>query len=85
MRNRAVTFTDWDNVGFGARFWQIVARLETADADPDVVIDAAISPATRRDGSRPIVAVVTFDGNKVRDTWVHGWACDAGYVAHITW
>ena len=81
---RTVTMTDWDDVGFGARFWRIVARLESAGADPDVVIDAAMTTARRRDGSVPRVAVVSFDGARVRDTWVHGWACDAGYLAHIS-
>ena len=81
---RGVTITDWDDRGFGQKFWQIVARIDAAGAQPDVVIGAPIATAKRKDGTTPVVAVITFDGNKIRDTWVHGWACDAGYVASIS-
>lgn len=82
---RAVTVVDWDGIGWGEAFWRLVARLETSDANPRVVLDAPMTVRQRKDGTVPPVAVVSFDGNKVRDTWVHGWACNAGYVASITW
>lgn len=82
---RGLLVTDWDGIGFGGKFWAIVAKLETAGADPQVTMDPPIVTARRKDGTTPKTASLIFDGNKVRDTWAHGWAVDAGYVAAITY
>ena len=81
---RALTVTDWDGIGWD-RLVPVLAELDRLGAFPVVVYDAPVMTARRRDGSVPPVAVVTFDGERVRDTWAHGWTCDAGYVCSIQW
>ena len=81
---RAVTLVDWDGIGWG-NVNRLMLRLDESHANATVELDAPIIAARRKDGSVPSVAVVTFDGNVVRDTWVHGWAIDLGYVASVTW
>jgi hypothetical protein len=84
MSNRSVTITDWDNIGW-ANADNLMVKLGERKANASVTYDAPITTAKRKDGSVPNVAVITFDGNVVRDTWVHGWAIDSGYVAFISW
>lgn len=62
----------------------VVSRLRDAGASPVLSIDVPTLAPTRRDGTVPRAFMVSFDGDRVRDTWVHGWACNAGYVVSIT-
>ena len=82
---RALTVTDWDGIGWDALVVRVIERMDDANAHATVEFDAPISTTRKRDGSVPPVAVITFDGNAVRDTHAHGWACNAGYVAHVSW
>lgn len=84
MTKRAVTLVDWDNIGWG-NVNRLMLRLDERKASATIELDAPIVKAKRKDGTFPAVAVVTFDGDVVRDTWVHGWAIDLGYVASVTW
>lgn len=84
MNKRVVTVTDWDNIGWN-NVNHLMVKLDDYKASATVEFDAPLITAKRKDGSIPSVAVVTFDGNMVRDTWVHGWAIDLGYVASVTW
>ena len=81
---REVTLTDWDGINYGARFWLMVKRITDLGGMPDVSIGYVDNVPRHKDGTRRQVARVSFDGNRVRDTWVHGWACDIGYVAAVT-
>lgn len=69
-----VFVTDWDRRGFGT-----TAVLALILRVGDALIAVADAPTVQGRESRRI----WFDRNAVRDTWVHGWACDAGLVAHI--
>ena len=73
----AVKLTDWDGIGWDG-LTAISARVGgRVDHDREPVMSGP------RKGERVPCAVITFDGDAFRDTWVHGWACNAGYVAVI--
>lgn len=81
---RAVTITDWDGIGW-ANVNHLMVRLDDYKASATVEFDVPFITRQRKDGTHPAVAVVEFDGDAVRDTWVHGWAIDLGYVATVSW
>ena len=70
---------DYDERGWDG-LAPILAELERRGAAPGM---ADREPFTTPKGRTVSRCVITFDGNAVRDTHVHGWACNAGYVAHI--
>ena len=70
---------DYDDRGWDG-LAPILAELERRSAAPVVADRESItSPRGRVISQRS----VSFDAEAVRDTHVHGWACNAGYVAHI--
>ena len=75
MTTANVMVTDYDGIG-----WDALDRV-TERIGASVTVHHG-DPFAWRGVERPRV-VLTFDGDTVRDAWVHGWACDAGYVAHI--
>lgn len=64
----------WDGLA------RILAEMERRGANPST---APRPQLTTPKGRTVEQMAVTFDGNAVRDAHVHGWACNAGYVAHI--
>lgn len=80
---RAVTVIDWDDRG-QCGIDAIVDRIRAREGAPSVRREPAYNVPALPDGRARQCWVIAFDGNRVRDTWVHGWACDAGYVASIT-
>ena len=83
MTTAHVQVIDYDDRGI-APLQNVLSRLNNAGASPVLSIDVLTHTSARRDGTVPRAFMVSFDGDRVRDTWVHGWACDAGYVVSIT-
>lgn len=83
MDVRQVTVVDWDDIG-QVGIDGIAARLKDEGALVGVRQEPAYDVKPLKDGRTRQRWVIDFDGNKVRDTWVHGWACNAGYVAHVS-
>jgi hypothetical protein len=81
MRKVSVKVTDWDGDKWSA-LKPVMDRLATFDPlwngfETDREVAA-------RTGTRVVREVALwFDADKVRPEWVHGWACDAGFLAVV--
>lgn len=73
-----VVVTDWDGIGW-SRLAPVLAQIDKLGGDWRAWEDWTTKP----NGREIAFTRLTFDANRVRDSWVHGWVCDAGYVAHI--
>lgn len=81
MNRGCVEVTDWDGNGWEPLRSGVLPRL--AGLDPSSTCVERVAPHPTRQGRDVRVVSVYFDRDRVRDSWVHGWACDAGYVASV--
>lgn len=82
MRMAAVKVTDWDGNKW-ANLKLVTDRL--AELDPKWDGWETERETGQRGGGVRVVQELTlwFDADKVRPEWVHGWACDAGFLAVV--
>lgn len=74
----AVEVTDWDGKGWDS-LAGVAARIEERTGERPV-----IGWEHREVGDRLVhVATINFNSDRCRDSWVHSWVCNAGYVACI--
>lgn len=81
MNRGCVEVTDWDGNGWSRFLSDVAPRIAQLDPEWDGW-EFEVPHPTRQDRHVWVMSVY-FDRDRVRDSWVHGWACDAGYVASV--
>ncbi len=71
--------TDYDERGWD-NLERVLDKLRAADALGAI---EEMEPVTTPKGAKRETKRIAFDDDKVRNTHAHGWASNAGYVAHI--
>jgi hypothetical protein len=79
-----VTVTDWDGIGWD-NLYEVTEKIVGHDYLVHVYYNVPTGTHARKDGTFAPVALVTFDGDLCRDTWVHEWCCRYGYLAVVNY
>lgn len=83
MNRAAVKITDWDDNKM-SNYDNVIRKVSNLDPMWDGYVTMDQVRTHKGDGVREVESLtIWFDRELVRPTWVHGWACDAGFIASV--